>query len=139
MKVKAELIKANRLEQVFELLNSICCSKDYDFPVALFMDDDNTAKSRVDGCKVREQAKLLIEQIEKDDVQVEVDFWYLYHLIKNKAEMNMHNYANDALHRAISSIDLERTRVLVIVKSLIESRTFCTEDNAWSIPTGWAA
>ena len=68
MRVREQLVKANRLEQVVNKLSVIASSEDYDFPVSLFMDTDNIAKSRVSGIKVRNQAKILLEQIENDDI-----------------------------------------------------------------------
>ena len=139
MKVKKALIEANRLDDVQEVLKKITYTSDGNFPVYLFIDYDNTAKYRVDGDKVRSQAIALSKQIEADCVVPTSDFIHLYQLIESRTRMNMHNYANSALHRKESDVDLDSVRTLVIIKSIIDSMGICDDkEMPWDVPAGWA-
>ena len=139
MRVKKALIEANRLDDVQETLKKIAYTSDNNFPVYLFIDSDNTAKYRVDGDKVRSQAIELSKQIEADCIVPTSDFIHLFQLIESRARMDMHNYANAALHRVESDIDLDSVRVIVIIKSIIDSMGICDDqETPWDVPEGWA-
>ena len=147
--VRGELIKARRLKEVIDKLNTVFLLDGSDYPVYPFQYNRKgelinriSTKTILDGALVY-LAKMYVNENELvlSDEELEA-LEGLGMFFRTKLEMHMHNYANSCAHREQpTEKELENIRVLSVLSSSIDyfaMEMFEEEDYPfWDIPEGW--
>lgn len=140
MSIKETLKQANRYDDIMSILRIITESKDADFPVDPFNDDNSDKiRWRVDGTTLRDEAIELTASIENDTIQTKSldDFNSLYQYAKSAADTYLHNYAVQVSHKTEpDEAKMEKARIWLILWNLL----VCLDNDPepWYIPDGWA-
>lgn len=138
--IKQQFINAGRYKAIMKILHKIT-KVSGSLPVDAFVDVDGITRWRIDGDKVSNEAKLLIEKIENNatikDLREE-EFDNLRSYTKTQSDMHLHNYTVSLAHRNKPSVKLGKIRAWMILDNLlwcIPNRS--EQDGDWNIPKGW--
>lgn len=141
--IKETLVEAGRYEQIVEILKKTIMTKQGNFPVGCYADEDGRVKRDVRGIDVRIEASQFMIAIEDNTIMdmIAEDFPNLDKYVHSTSDMLLHNYAVGIAHRKNhDENDAEKMRLWCILANLIDCMNIRDDDTeGWYVPDGWKA
>ena len=131
--LKKELIDAGRYEDILKVLNDIINSNLSIYPVRPFVDVDFKVKTQVNYYFVKNEAKKLLNVIEKNEENDPCEFNNLLQVVNTKRHTLCNNYVVSLSHKKFPKIELEEIRIWMTLENLIDN----LYDDKWNVPEGW--
>lgn len=135
--IKNTLKKANRFDNILQILVSITRNQQNSYTVNPFVNENGKLSYHVKGSVVEYEAAELLDLLLADNVsEITMRFENLSRYVRNQSDMLLHNYTVSLSHKATPDTDLETIRCWEILQNLLDNIDYIDD---WSIPKGWQA
>ena len=136
--IKRKLKKANRYDDVMEILKNITRLENIEYPVNAFVNDDDRISYHIPGHVIRSEANDLIRGIYNNFSVTDFGgpFINLFRFVESKTNRLIHNYAVDITHRRVpNSNSMNEIRSWLVLWNILIG--IDTENRNWEVPKGW--
>lgn len=138
--IKTELQKANRYDQIKQILTGLANDTEGNYPVKTFVNKNGETKWRVDGKAVQNEAKKVLQIIDSKTFE-QTDVENLLANITTSTDMYLHNYAVYLSHRKTPTITMDTARTYEVLEHLlnhIHKKSYYDEiESTYTVPEGW--
>lgn len=138
--IKTELQKANRYDQIKQILTGLANDTEGNYPVKAFVNEDGETKWRVNGKDVHDEAKKVLQIIDSKTLE-QADVGNLLANVSTMADMHLHNYAVYLSHRKTPTVTMDTVRKYEVLEHLLNhiyKKSYYDEIEAtYTIPEGW--